>query len=848
MTLPPHSHDDDAASPADAGRAADTQILQAHLAGMLTLTPHAVIGTDPQQRITLVTPLAEELFGYPRQELLGQPLAVLLPQLCDDDALAGRPVVGPHMTTGVRRGGGTFDAMAEIARVEVPGGAVWTIQVREAPPSDEPLAASTLLHIVQDAVIITDPALRITGWNPAAEALYGWSAAEALGQPAHALLQTDYLGQERLQLLQELQARGSWSGELVHRHRDGRAIAIRATTTWMRGPDGAPLGAISVNRDISERKQVEQALRESEQNLTSVLASIDARIWSVDRAGRLIVANAIFHRDIRAILERDVLPGESLWDLSLPPEWQATWRANYDQALAGETFSVERQFAGITMVYRFTPIRARDGSVTGVTVLGQDLSTHRSTEVALQETERKLGALFELLPVGVSILDAERTVAYANPALSQILRLDQAGLAQGAYQQRRYLHSDGTPLEAHEFASVRAFHEHQPVTNVETGIVTESGEVIWTSVSAAPVDFPDWRIVVVTTDITARIQAEAALRKSVATLQAALESMTDAVFISDVEGRFIDFNAAFATFHRFPSKDACATTLAEYPAFLEVYLETGELAPLEQWAVPRALRGETITGAEYTLRRKDTGETWIGSYSFAPIRDADGTTIGSVVVGRDITERKQAEQALAAATARLRVLSEASRAFAEAGLAYQPLLDLVAQRVVEALCDFCIIRMRSDDGHWLPIVAMYHHDASDHDAATYIRTLVERAPLRVDEPNVDQQIFHTGTPLLVPVVDLAQLKAHSKPEYAAGISRFTPHSMIIVPLRSEGQSTGILGMYRSRPRWPAFGDDDLRLAQDLADRAATAIANARLYQQAQHDLAERQRAEQALET
>jgi PAS domain-containing protein len=138
-------------------------------------------------------------------------------------------------------------------------------------------------------------------------------------------------------------------------------------------------------------------------------------------------------------------------------------------------------------------------------------------------------------------------------------------------------------------------------------------------------------------------QANAASRESRAKLESALASMTDAVFISDKQGRFIEFNEAFATFHKFKNKQECAKTLADYPAFLDVFLPGGELAPLEQWAVPRALRGETATNAEYTLRRKDTGETWVGSYSFAPIRDKDGTIVGSVVTGRDITERKRAE-------------------------------------------------------------------------------------------------------------------------------------------------------------------------------------------------------------
>src|ERR1019366_251073 len=141
-------------------------------------------------------------------------------------------------------------------------------------------------------------------------------------------------------------------------------------------------------------------------------------------------------------------------------------------------------------------------------------------------------------------------------------------------------------------------------------------------------------------------QSNAALRESRAKLESALASMTDAVFISDAQGRFIDFNDAFATFHRFRNKGECAKTFADYPGFLDVFLPDGTPVPLEMWAVSRALRGDIATNAEYTLGRKDTGETWVGSYSFGPIRDEEGSIVGSVVVGRDVTEHKRAETAL----------------------------------------------------------------------------------------------------------------------------------------------------------------------------------------------------------
>lgn len=147
-------------------------------------------------------------------------------------------------------------------------------------------------------------------------------------------------------------------------------------------------------------------------------------------------------------------------------------------------------------------------------------------------------------------------------------------------------------------------------------------------------------------DLTQGRQAEEALLQSRAKLDAALASMTDAVVIVDAEGRYIEFNDAFATFYRFKNKTDCSRLFEEYSEIIEMRLPDGRLVPVEDWTLPRALRGEEGRNAEYLLCRKDTGETWVGSFSFNPIRDGEGRITGAVAVARDITEQRRAEDEL----------------------------------------------------------------------------------------------------------------------------------------------------------------------------------------------------------
>ncbi len=132
-------------------------------------------------------------------------------------------------------------------------------------------------------------------------------------------------------------------------------------------------------------------------------------------------------------------------------------------------------------------------------------------EEALLDQREKLAALFALMPIGLSILDRERKVILSNPALSRILRLPPEAIRTGEYRHRRYSNPDGSPFDLRDMPSVQALAEQRPAENVEIGIELEDGEQRWTSVSAIPLPFEDWRVGVITTDITERKRAESEL-------------------------------------------------------------------------------------------------------------------------------------------------------------------------------------------------------------------------------------------------------------------------------------------------------------------------------------------------
>ncbi len=128
---------------------------------------------------------------------------------------------------------------------------------------------AALLRLAHDAVIVRDPDSRVTFWNRGAEELYGIAAADALGQVTHEMLRTTF-PISRAAVEAEITHRGSWEGELVHLRRDGTVIVVASRWSLQRDAQGAPHAILEINRDVTDRKRAEEALRSAKAELAHV--------------------------------------------------------------------------------------------------------------------------------------------------------------------------------------------------------------------------------------------------------------------------------------------------------------------------------------------------------------------------------------------------------------------------------------------------------------------------------------------------------------------------------------------------------------------------------------------------
>ena len=281
-------------------------------------------------------------------------------------------------------------------------------------------------------------------------------------------------------------------------------------------------------------------------------------------------------------------------------------------------------------------------------------------------------------------------------------------------------------------------------------------------------------------EITERGRAEEALQASGELFRSAFEYSPVGMCITSLDGKLQTVNQALGDMLGFTMEELEGKHFNDitYADDLEIGWE----------AVNKMLSGELQSVSfEKRYLHKSGDPVWT-LVSSTLLRGSSGSPIHFITQILNITERKRAEEQLRAQSLRLKVLADASQTFATSVQDYQAMLGLVARQTAEAMHGSCGVRLLSEDGEWLEMVAI--HDV-DLEALEISRSLSSQ-PLRADEPNFAQRILQSLQAFVIPGISEEQLQAVIRPEDWVHLKYIASHSRLLAPIRTRSQALGFL--------------------------------------------------------
>ncbi len=480
---------------------------------------------------------------------------------------------------------------------------------------------------------------QITYVNPFLARLFGvQSPDDVIGKHVSTFYPADYLPRREREIIPALRQREHWQGEQLLAFPDGQMHPTIHTIFPVHDDNGELLCTAAVITDITEQKQAEEAIRQSEEKYRHLVEMTDTGFLILDERGCVVDANDEYirisgHHALPEILGRSVV------------EWTAAHDAERN---AGE---VERCLQQGRVRRLEADYVGADGTVTPVEInanvletsqgrrilsLCRDITERKRAEEAVRDSEARLNFALEVSGTGAWDLDLSDHTAHRSLQHDRIFGYESL-LPSWTYEMflKHVLPEHREGLD-HQF---RQAVDTQGDWSFECGIRRSDGQVRW--IWAAGRHRPDQRgkprrMVGIVQDITERKKAEEIIRQSEAKYRALVESCPDAVTLIDLQGRIVFASQRAAEHHGVLGPDEL---LGRQGTDLVVEGERDRFLANTRRLIEEGVRRND----EYRGLRKD-GSTFDAEISSAVIRDAAGNPEALMGVYRDITDRKRADE------------------------------------------------------------------------------------------------------------------------------------------------------------------------------------------------------------
>jgi PAS domain S-box-containing protein len=422
--------------------------------------------------------------------------------------------------------------------------------------------------------------------------------------------------------------------------KDGQEAFVYTVKTPIKDEKGNVVGILGIFWDITERKKMEEQLKESEERLRGIVETSFNAILNMDHEGRITYISATpetilghTQEEIKGKEFRTFLPESEAFKAT-----QAFMAVMNGESVRGLELELRRKDGSLAPVEMNGSPIIKDGKIVGVQVVIRDVTERKKMEQELRDSEEKFRAISTSARDAIVLMNDEGRISYWNPAA-----------------ERTFGYAEKEVIGKSVFETVipkrsqKAMSEGLP-TFKETGTGKVIGKLLeFMATRKDGTEFPidlsistfrmkgKWHALGIARDITIRKQMEQKVVESEERLKLLIEYAPDAIYINDLNGKFLDGNKQAETLTGYKKEELIGKNMFEAGLLSQKYLQTA----LE--SLQKNIRGEKSGPDEYELKRKD-GSSVVAEISAFPVKRAGKVEV--LGIARDITERKRIEEAL----------------------------------------------------------------------------------------------------------------------------------------------------------------------------------------------------------